>query len=82
MILFYYLLLIGEYSRKSLRNADKQTKQFKLCDASFFEQGKDGSLQQLGRDASDERILAAAGVMLKLDNQKKTVRRGFAFITK
>ena len=68
MILFYYLLLIGEYSRKSLRNADKQTKQFKLCDASFFDRGKDGSLRRLGRDAAKKWVLSAAGATLKLDN--------------
>ena len=68
LIALYYLLRIGEYTRKALRNADKQTKQFKSSDARFFERGKDGSLQRLGRNASDERILAAAGGTLKLDN--------------
>ena len=63
-------LRIGEYTRKASRNEDKQTKQFKLSDATFFERQKDGSLRRLARDASNERILAAAGATLKLDNHK------------
>ena len=70
LVAYYYLLRIGEYTRKASRNEDKQTKQFKLSDATFFERQKDGSLRRLARNASDERILAAAGATLKLDNQK------------
>ena len=44
LVAYYYLLRIGEYTRKASRNEDKQTKQFKLSDATFFEQEKDGSL--------------------------------------
>ena len=49
---------------------NKQTIFFKLSNATFFKREKDGSLQRLRHDASGERILAAAGGTLKLDNQK------------
>ena len=76
LIDFCYLLRIREYTRKSLRNANKQTKQFKLSDAIFFERGNDGSLRRLGRDAADERVLPAAGAMLNFDNQKQRSEGG------
>ena len=36
MISFYYLLRIGEYTTKGIRNNSKQTEEFKLGDIMFF----------------------------------------------
>lgn len=70
LIAFYYLLRIGEYTVKRSRNGTKQTVQFKLEDCTFFELNAMNQLRQLPRNASDERIMAAASATLKLDNQK------------
>ena len=54
---------------KGQRNKTKQTVQFKLEDAIFFQDSK-GCLCQLPINARDEEILSAGGATLKLDNQK------------
>ena len=55
---------------KCTRNETRQTKQFKVEDATFFKKNELGQLQQLSRKASDDDILNAAGCTLKLDNSK------------
>jgi hypothetical protein len=70
MIAFYYLLCIGEYTVKGLRNNTKQTVQFKYEDVSFFKKNSWGSLRWLPRNASEDLIMTADGAMLKLDNLK------------
>jgi hypothetical protein len=42
MIVFYYLLRIGEYTAKGKQNNNKQTVQFKLEDVQFFKKKKNG----------------------------------------
>jgi hypothetical protein len=44
MIAFYYLLRIGEYTTKGVRNNSKQTQEFKLGDITFFAKDKQGNL--------------------------------------
>ena len=44
LIGYYYLLQIGEYTKKRFRNESKQTKQFKLDDVAFFKKDKKGKL--------------------------------------
>jgi hypothetical protein len=39
MMVFYYLLCIGEYTTKGTRNNSKQTEEFKLGDIMFFSEG-------------------------------------------
>jgi hypothetical protein len=70
MIAFYYLLCIGEYTVKGSRNNTKQTVQFKYEDVTFFKRIIQGQLQCLLRDAPDDLIASADGLMLKLDKQK------------
>ena len=70
LIAFYYLLRVGEYTKKRKRNSSKQTRQFKLQDCRFFKRDEKGRLRQLPRDATDEEIMSAEMVPLKLDNQK------------
>jgi hypothetical protein len=70
MIAFYYLLCIGEYTVKGIRNNSKQTVQFNYKDVTFFCKNNLGQLQDLPRDAPDELISTADGPTLKLDNQK------------
>lgn len=67
---FYYLLRIGEYTVKKSRNYSKQTRQFKMEDATFFQKDKEGRITKLRWDAPDEDILASCSATLKLDNQK------------
>ncbi len=70
LIAFYYLLRIGEYTSKGLRNESKQTVQFKFEDITFFKKDRYGALRCLPRNAPDKLIAAADGATLKLDNQK------------
>ena len=44
MIAFYYLLRVGEYIVKGLRNNTKQTVQFKYKDITFFKKKNHGEL--------------------------------------
>jgi hypothetical protein len=72
LIMFYYLLRIGEMTMKSLRASqmDKRTVQFRQMDVTFFWKDKDGKLKQIPRNAPDWMILSADAATLKLDNQK------------
>jgi hypothetical protein len=71
MIVFYYLLWVGEYTVKDSRNSTKQTVQLKYEDVSFFKKNTQGQLQCLPCDAPVKLISTADGMTLKLDNQKK-----------
>ena len=64
------MLRVGEYTIKGSRNDSKQTQQFKVEDATFFKKDEQGKLSQLPWDASDEDIMTADSLTLKLDNQK------------
>ncbi len=68
MVVFYYLLRVGEYMVKGSRNNTKQTVQFKYKDVSFFQKNTRGQLCCLPRDAPDHLIATADGATLKLDN--------------
>ena len=70
MIVFYYLLRIGEYTPKGTRNNSKQTEEFKMGDITFFAKDKQGNLRCLPRNATSDLIAAADGTIMKLDNQK------------
>ncbi len=45
MIVFYYLLCIGEYTIKGTQTNSKQTEEFKLGDIMFFWNGAQGNLR-------------------------------------
>ena len=51
LIAFYYLLRVGEYTKKRKRNSSKQTRQFKLQDCRFFKRDEN--------DVMDEDIRAS-----------------------
>jgi len=70
MVAFYYLLRVGEYTVKRLRNNTKQTVQFKYEDVTFFKKNNRGELRCLPRDAPAHLISSANGATLKLVNQK------------
>ena len=70
LIAYYYLLRVGEYTVKRLRNESKQTKQFRMKDVRFFRRDKRGRLRMLKRSASAEAIMSADSATLRLDNQK------------
>ena len=70
LVAFYYLLRIGEYTVKGMRNSTKQMVQFKLEDVNFFKKNRGGQLRCLPRSALDTLLLTADGAMLNLDNQK------------
>ena len=44
MITFYYLLRVGKYTIKEVRNNTKQTVQFKYEDVTFFKKNNRGKL--------------------------------------
>eukprot|EP00956_Cyclotella_meneghiniana_P002594 scaffold3031_cov49-Cyclotella_meneghiniana.AAC.5 len=70
LMAFYFLLRIGEYTVRGSRDKDKQTVQFRMMDVTFFKQTKRGVLKKLKATASDEEILSADAVTLRLQNQK------------
>ena len=70
LIAFYYLLRVGEYTTKAVRQNSKQTVQFKLEDITFFGYDKTGRLTQLAPTVSNDEILHAHSATLKIDNQK------------
>lgn len=70
LIAFYFLLRIGEYTKKGSRNETKQTVQFRMRNVTFFKRDKRGSLRQVNRDAEDGIILTADAATLTLENQK------------
>ena len=57
LIAYYYLLRVGEYTVKRLRNESKQTKQFKMKDVRFFKKDKRGRLRMLKRRAKANAIM-------------------------
>jgi hypothetical protein len=62
LILFYYLLGIGEYIVKGKLNNTKQTVQFKLEDVTFFKKNKAGTLVCLLRMAPASVVMSADSV--------------------
>ena len=50
-IVYYYLLWVGECTKKGFRNETKQTRQIKLDDVTFFKKDAQGKLRQLPREA-------------------------------
>jgi hypothetical protein len=72
LIMFYFLIRIGEMTMKSLRASqmNKRTVQFRYKDVTFFMKDEKGKLKQIPRNAPAWMILAADAVTLKLDNQK------------
>jgi len=68
MVVFYYLLRVGEYTITGLQNNTKQMVQFKYEDVTFFKKNNRGELRCLPRDASAHVISSADGATLKLDN--------------
>ncbi len=70
LIAFYYLLRIGEYTIKGIRNETKQTVQFEREDITFFKTNRLGQLRSLPREALDHLIATADGATLKLDSKK------------
>jgi hypothetical protein len=70
MIAFYYLLQVGEYMVKGVRNNTKQTVQFKYEDVSFFKKNTWGQFHCLPCNTAADLISTADGATLKLDCQK------------
>lgn len=70
LIAFYYLLRVGEYTEKNIREQTKQTVEFRMKDVTFFEKDQRGRIRQMPRNATEERILQAVGATLRLTNQK------------
>ena len=70
MIVFYYLLRVGEYTVKGSQNNTKQTVQFKYEDVTIFKKNNQGELRCLPWDAPAHLISSADRGTLKLDNQK------------
>ena len=72
LMAFTYLLRVGEYTRKGVRQNTKQTTEFEVQDVTFFR--RDPVTQQLrvlpAGTATDEELLEAHGVSLRLRNQK------------
>jgi hypothetical protein len=64
MVVFYYLLRVGEYTVMGLQNNTKQT----VRDATFFKKNNRGELRCLPWDAPAHLISSADGATLKLDN--------------
>jgi hypothetical protein len=70
MIVFHYLLWVGECTIKGLRNNTKQTFQFKYADVLFFKKNSRGQLRCLPCDTLASLIATANSATLKLNSQK------------
>ena len=70
LIIFYFLLRVGEYRVNFKQNETKQTQQFWIKDVRFFVKGKDSMPKQLPPDTPDSALLSASSVTLRLRNQK------------
>ena len=70
LIGYYYLLRVGEYTKKGFRNESKQTNKIKLDDVTFLRKDAQGKLRQLPWEAPSTRIWKADAATLKFDNQK------------
>jgi len=68
LIVFYYILRVGEYTQNR-RKTHTRTIQFWYCDMAF----KNGNTI-ISRDVPDDEILAATGGTLRLSNQKNGMR--------
>ena len=79
LITFYYLLRVGEYTKKCLRNNEKQTAQFKLRDVTLSNEDKMGRGRKIPHTATDDEVLAATGATLKLDNMKNGWKGGCVY---
>ena len=69
IIVFYFLLRIGEYTAKTRRKKKTPTRQFRKQDATFFTKNKEGNMLALPRTASDESILNADAATMQISNQ-------------
>ena len=68
LVAFYFLLRVGEYTKCS---GDTQTEQFRVKDVRFFAMSTvTGREHQLHPGASNEKLMAATSVTLRLENQK------------
>ena len=56
LIGYYYLLRVGEYTKKGFRNESKQTNKIKLDDVTFLRKDAQGKLRQLPWEAPLTRI--------------------------
>ena len=70
LIVFYYLMRVGEYTCRTKRNNEKQTVRFRIQDVTFFKRNKAGRLKQMPHDASAEEIMSADSCTLKLSNEE------------
>ena len=72
LMAFTYLLRVGEYTRKATRNDTKQTKEFEVRDVAFFRRDPvTNAWRRINAErASDDDLLNAQGVTLRLRNQK------------
>jgi hypothetical protein len=70
LIVFYFLLRIGEYTLKGRRDESKQTVQFRMRDVTFFREDEEGALKQVSRQVPAAVILSADASTLHLGNQK------------
>jgi hypothetical protein len=70
LIVFYYLLPIGEYTAKQSHKQAKQTVQFKLEDVTIFKTDKHGTLRCILQNVPSSLLMTTDSTKLKLDNQK------------
>ena len=71
LMAYYYILRIGEYTKKASRQMTKRTVQFRMKDVAFFVLCKHTNrLRLLPPDAPDKAILSADAATLKIENQK------------
>ena len=70
LINIFFLLRVGTYTVKQSRNAEKQSKQFKLEDCTFFKNNVMGQLRQLSQGTGDAAIMVTESANLELDTSK------------
>ncbi len=59
LIVFYYLIRVGEYTVKSTQNNTKRTVQFCVTNVTFIKKDTNNQLRQLSQASDDATILSA-----------------------
>ena len=71
LVAYYYILRVGEYTKKASHQMTKRTVQFRMKDVAFFSICPlTNRLQLVPPNAPDEVILSADAATLKIENQK------------
>ena len=74
LIMFYYLLRVGEITVRGKKHRRKRTQQFRISDVTFFRTSKTGQLVAMPSSASAKDVMEATAATLRITDQKNKVK--------